>query len=266
MMNKRSGNQLRILLLTRTGRPSGEKIFNALLMAKKNCVGVVAEKRTSLILRKGLSSLIGDSLNTYGTILIFQRMTELLRAPFKKNRVSVKELCRRGRVPYYVVENHNSEKTYEILKGFQADVLITANTRIVQKPILTSPSIAAINLHTSKLPQYAGLDSVFWALYNGEREIGVSIHTLEEVLDSGDIIVQETIPVMPDDDVGTLTEKATDLGAQLVIKALDKFERGDFAGFPQDNEQRSYFSWPTPAQRKELRRLIRQRSNANYAR
>jgi len=184
-------------------------------------------------------------------------------ARFNKSRTSLKEVCRKGGVPFYLVENHNSKKVLNILKGLQPDVLITANTRIIQKHLIKVPSKAAINIHTSKLPHYAGLDSIFWALYHGETEIGVSVHYLVEGLDTGDIVLQKTIPVMPGDNLETLTEKANDLGVQLTLKTIEKFEQGDFKGFPQDIRQRSYFSWPTPTQRKELRKVLRQRFNGN---
>ncbi|MHA1940179.1 MAG: methionyl-tRNA formyltransferase [Candidatus Hodarchaeales archaeon] len=262
-MDNQYDNHLRILLLTRTGRPSGEKVLSALLSAKKNCVGVIAEKRTSLLFKKGQLSFIRDSFKTHGPIFVFGRIFELLKARFRKNRASLKELCRRCGLPFYIVENHNSKRAFDILKSLQPDVLITANTRIIQKHVIKLPLKAAINIHTSKLPHYAGLDSIFWALYHGEKEIGVSIHHLEPGLDTGDIVLQETIPVMPADNLETLTEKANHLGAQLTVKTVGKFEKGDFKGFPQDREQRSYFSWPTPAKRKELRKIMHQRANGN---
>jgi methionyl-tRNA formyltransferase len=262
-MDKRSDNNLGILLLTRTGRPSGEKILKGLTSANKRCVGVVAERRTSMLLRRGFAAFIRDSIKNHGLIFVMTRAIELVMASFKTERIFLEDYCEKNRIPFYLVDNHNSESTRDILLSCKPDVLITANTRIITNKTIKIPAKAALNFHTSKLPKYAGLDSIFWALYYRENEIGVSIHYLEKGLDTGDIVTQETIPVLPDDTIETLTEKAHDLGSQLVLKAIEKFENGDFKGVPQDIEQRTYFSWPTPAQRKELRRIMRQGVHGN---
>jgi methionyl-tRNA formyltransferase len=161
-------------------------------------------------------------------------------------------------IPFYLRGRWNfSRDLFGEIRIFQTDVLITANTRIINGLIIRTPAIAAVNFHTSKLPQYAGLDSIFWALYHEEKEIGVTIHFLEEGLDTGNIISQRTIPVNADDDLSSLTAKANETGSELMVETITKFENGDFSGFAQDLSRRTYFSWPTPDQRKELRCRMR---------
>lgn len=251
-------DKLRILLLTRTGRPSGEKILKGLIKANKLCVGVVAERRSSMLLRSGFAAFLLESIRRHGFIFVITRAIEMLLSQTKAERNFLEEFCEKNKIPFFLVDNHNSESTRDILINCRPDVLITANTRIISPELIKIPAKAALNFHTSKLPQYAGLDSIFWALYHGEKEIGVSIHYLEEGLDTGDIVTQETIPIKSDDSVESLTKKAHDLGARLAVMAIEKFENADFGGIPQDISQRTYFSWPTPTQRKKLRRMMRQ--------
>ena len=247
---------MKIVLLTRTGRPSGEKILKALVLSQKTVVGVVAEKRGRLLLNKGLYNFLKGSIRQHGYYFLFTRTMELLKGFVRGHKDYLKEFCREHGISFYVVDDHNSESCLQILQSLQADVLITANTRIIQGHIIKTPARAAVNLHTSKLPQYAGLDSIFWALYHAEKEIGVTIHFLQEGLDTGDIITQRTIPVTADDDLSSLTAKAHATGAQLMVKTIEQFENGDFSSVAQDLSRRTYFSWPTPDQRKELRRRL----------
>ena len=185
---------------------------------------------------------------------------EYFRDIFRGNKDFLKEYCKKHNIAFCLVDNHNSESNYNILHTLQADILITANTRIIKGHILSTPAKAAINFHTSKLPLYAGLDSIFWALYHGEKEIGVTIHYLEEGLDTGGIISQRSIPVSIRDDLHSLTTKANDLGAQLIVETIEKFENGDFSSVPQNLNRRTYFSWPTPAQREELHQKMTRES------
>ncbi len=74
----------------------------------------------------------------------------------------------------------------------------------------------------------------------------MTIHFLKEKLDTGDIILQETIPVQADDDLTSLTRKANELGGRLIVKVIEGFKRGDLKGVPQDLRGRTYFSWRPP--------------------
>ena len=256
-MKNRASPKLRIVLLTRTGRPSGEKILKALVSSQKEVVGVVAEKRSRILLNKGLYSFFKKSIRQHGYHFLSARAIELLKGLFRGDKDLLKDFCGEHGISYHLVDDHNSDSSLQILHHLQADVLITANTRIIKGHVINTPARATVNFHTSKLPLYAGLDSIFWALYHGEKEIGVTIHFLEEGLDTGNILTQTTIPVTADDDLSSLTVKANETGSQLMVETILKFEKGDFSGVAQDLSRRTYFSWPTPDQRKELRRRLR---------
>jgi folate-dependent phosphoribosylglycinamide formyltransferase PurN len=264
-MRNSSTDKLRIVLLTRTGRPSGEKILKALVLSQKEVVGVVAEKRNRILLNKGIYNFLKKSIQLHGYHFLFSRALEFLKGFVRGHKYFLKEFCREHSISFYLVDDHNSESSRQILQTLQVDILITANTRIIKGHILNTPAKAAVNFHTSKLPQYAGLDSIFWALYHEEKEIGVTIHYLEEGLDTGNILSQRTIPMTADDDLSSLTAKANDIGSQLMVATVEKFENSDFSGTAQDLSRRTYFSWPTPAQRKELRRRMTHQAYGKYS-
>lgn len=250
---------LRIVLLTRQGRPSGREILQRLALEGKHVVGVIAEKRSSLLLKKGWLRFLWTGLCQHGVRFLICRAWGTLVGFTKRNRASLASIAAQYEIPLYVVKNHNSRSTKKLLKTLGPDLLITANTRIIQKRVLEIPTCAAINFHTSTLPQYAGLDSIFWALYYDEPEIGVTVHVLEPKLDTGNILGQRVFPVGSTDTVESLTERAIEVGAALMVEVVDGLERGTIEEIPQDLSCRSYFSWPTPRQRRELRRKLQAR-------
>ena len=244
---------IKIILLSRTNRPSGYYILKKLLQDKKNIIAVIAEKRRYLLIEKGVVRFINHSIRTHGIFYLLNKLWEVIVNTVSKRLTSIKELCLNKKIPYYIVENHNGKESENILRNLKPDLIITANTRIIKSNILDIPTIGCINIHKSKLPKYAGLDSIFWALYHGEEEIGVTIHYLDKGIDTGDMILQETFKIMPEDTLQLLDKKATLLGADLISRAVKLLEKGTIPRIPFNKQERTYFSWPTAKQRRELK-------------
>lgn len=160
-------------------------------------------------------------------------------------------------VRVYEVEDHNGAETAELLWRLEPDIGILTNTRRIKKEILKLPRHGFFNLHLSALPQYAGLDSIFWALYHGEKEIGVTVHFAGEKIDQGDIVLQKRIAISPLDDEESLYEKALWFGTHLMVEALKGLQEGRLERKPQDPDKASYFSWPTWQERKVLKKIRR---------
>lgn len=98
-------------------------------------------------------------------------------------------------IPQYDVDNHNSEKSTEILKRLKPDVIINAGTpRILKKPILEIPSRGIVNTHPGLLPAYRGCTVVEWALYNDDP-VGATCHFMTEGIDEGPLIYSEVMPI-----------------------------------------------------------------------
>lgn len=172
--------------------------------------------------------------------------------------LSIEEFVLDHPIQFYEVEDHNGLQAMELLRGLKPDLGVLTNTRRIRKEILEIPRHGFLNLHLSALPRYAGLDSIFWALYHGEKEIGVTVHRAAEKIDRGDIVLQRKIPVGPLDDERSLYEKALWLGTDLMVRAVRQGVDGNFERIPQSPEQGSYFSWPTPAERRAFQKKRRE--------
>jgi methionyl-tRNA formyltransferase len=99
------------------------------------------------------------------------------------------------------------------------------------------PPIGTFNLHASLLPNYRGAAPINWAIINGEKETGVTTFFLKHEIDTGSIIYQEKVAILPEDDLGSLYEKLMELGAKLVLKTVEAIAADEVVALPQDESK-----------------------------
>ena len=129
----------------------------------------------------------------------------------------------------------------DALRGVGADVMVVAAYGLILPPnVLVMPRFGAINIHTSLLPRWRGAAPIQRALLAGDRETGVSIMQMEAGLDTGPVLLSESIPIRDEDNARTLHDRLADLGAELLLKALDDLEYGAIAPRPQPSEGATY--------------------------
>jgi len=102
--------------------------------------------------------------------------------------------------------------------------------------ILSWPRYGAVNVHGSVLPKYRGAAPIQHAIIAGEKTTGVTTMLMDEGWDTGDILLQESIDILPDENAGTLSRRLSFLGARLLIRTLDGLEQGIVSPISQDNE------------------------------
>ena len=140
------------------------------------------------------------------------RKKELTASPVKKLAIS-------SNIPVFAPHNVKSE--YEEILKYQPDLIVTcAYGQIIPKVLLDLPSLGCINVHASLLPKYRGGAPIHHALINGDDKTGITIMYMDEGMDSGDIISQSTIPIDDKDNVETLHDKLSLLGANLLKEVL----------------------------------------------
>ncbi|MCB0473365.1 MAG: hypothetical protein KDC56_09940 [Flavobacteriaceae bacterium] len=111
--------------------------------------------------------------------------------------------------------------------------------------MLQIPRIGVLNRHNALLPKNRGRLTPFWVLYNGDKETGVSIHFVEEGIDSGDIIVQEKFNVLPGDNFNTVVSKNYKIAPLAMLKALEILKEPNPVFLPNDDNFASYNTTPT---------------------
>lgn len=118
--------------------------------------------------------------------------------------------------------------------------IVCAYGKILQKSLLEIPKFGAINIHFSLLPKYRGASPVQEALLHGDTTTGVTFILMNEALDEGDILLQESIEIKNEDTAQTLLEKLSALSAKLLPSLLLQLAGGKLLGRPQDHKKASY--------------------------
>lgn len=95
------------------------------------------------------------------------------------------------------------------------------------------PRLGTFNLHASLLPQYRGAAPINWAIINGEKRTGVTTFLLNHEIDKGAIIEQESVDILPEDNIGSLYDKLMNIGSKLVIRTVDKLAEGNYTTIEQ---------------------------------
>jgi methionyl-tRNA formyltransferase len=118
--------------------------------------------------------------------------------------------------------------------------VVAAFGQILPESILYGPPGGCINIHPSLLPRYRGAAPINWTIMNGEKTTGVTIMKMNEGIDSGDILLQETTPVFENENFGALHSRLSEMGANLLLKTLHLSLAGNLQPHPQDHTQATF--------------------------
>ncbi|WP_411844032.1 methionyl-tRNA formyltransferase [Salinicoccus sp. HZC-1] len=124
-------------------------------------------------------------------------------------------------IPLYQPERIKEEEAVERIREVNPDLMITAAYgQILPKALLDIPRLGAVNVHASLLPRHRGGAPIHRSVLEGDTQTGVSIMYMEEGLDSGDVISQSATPISDDDNTGTLHDRLSEIGADLLLDTL----------------------------------------------
>lgn len=161
---------------------------------------------------------------------------------------------RSKKIKHTLVDDINGPKAVHFAKEFAPDLLISLYTMHIYKDaILSVPYLGAINSHPSILPNYRGLEVFFWAMANGETEVGSSVFFLNEKLDHGAVLHERIIPISNDDSMQAVYNAITESAAEMFIKAIRNIDEGTCDTRMPVGEG-SYYPMPT---RKAVRAFLR---------
>ena len=125
-------------------------------------------------------------------------------------------------IPHTQISSKKEELIIDIMKAWNVDLIVLAGwMRIVSPQLINTFPRRIINLHPSLLPKYKGLNAIQQAIDSGDSLTGVSIHYVNEELDSGEIIIQEEVPILPDDSLESLTKAIQRKEYYLLPKAIE---------------------------------------------
>ena len=153
---------------------------------------------------------------------------------------AVKQYALSVGLPLLQPERLKDEDFLAQLKSYNADLQIVVAFRMLPEVVWNMPRLGTFNLHASLLPQYRGAAPINWAVMNGDHETGATTFMLQHEIDTGNIILQERLPIAADENVGSVHDRLMLMGAGLVTRTVDAIIEADNQGFPvptvpQDN-------------------------------
>ena len=153
----------------------------------------------------------------------------------------VKEYALSQSLPVYQPTTLRDEAALELVKGLAPELtVVAAYGKLLPEEILAVPPLGSINVHSSLLPKYRGAAPINWAILNGETTTGVSIMYMARALDAGDVILQKSTAIGPDEDAPALTERLAQLGAEALSETLAALAAGTATRTPQDELEMTY--------------------------
>ncbi|MDE5941750.1 MAG: methionyl-tRNA formyltransferase, partial [Muribaculaceae bacterium] len=167
----------------------------------------------------------------------------------------VKEYAMAHDIPLLQPVKLKDEAFLEELRNLEADLFIVIAFRMLPEAVWQMPPLGTFNLHASLLPRYRGAAPINWAVINGDTETGVTTFFLKHEIDTGDIISQERIEILPTDNVGDVHDKLMDLGASLTVDTINHIVAGDLRTTPQSELLNGEQPTPAPKIFKETCRI-----------
>jgi folate-dependent phosphoribosylglycinamide formyltransferase PurN len=172
------------------------------------------------------------------------------------------------KIPLYKVADFHDETTLDLIKSTSADLGILYGTNIIKETVFSLPRLGAINLHQGLAPIYRGGPTVFWELFNGESEVGITIHFVAAKVDTGDIILQKTAPLEYDyarygldweDFLRDFRFSLKEPSVQMIAEAVSLIADGAEQRIKQDTSLGKRYRLPTKTEKNALLRVLKER-------
>jgi methionyl-tRNA formyltransferase len=150
----------------------------------------------------------------------------------------VKLVCRREGIPILQPVKMKDPAFLDALRAWQPDLIaVAAFGRILPPAILSMPPRGCINVHGSLLPKFRGAGPIHWAIITGEAETGITTMSMDEGMDTGAMLLQRLMPILPDDTAGSLSVRLAEMGGRLLVETIAQLKAGTLVPKPQDHAQ-----------------------------
>jgi folate-dependent phosphoribosylglycinamide formyltransferase PurN len=216
-------------------------------------VSVTRRSLRPLLREQGATNVVAKAV----TLLWHKSAVRLLRglARIPQRHIFCSEYTVSQQLPHSTFTDLNQPAVVSLLADLEIDILVVCSCRQILQPLLlTAPRLGCVNVHPSLLPKFRGPMPIFWALYEGRRTTGVTIHKMSEQVDAGDIIDQFEVPIQAGENEQSLQQRLFRAAAERLPGVLKDYARGCLAPRPQPEGQGSYQGYPTPQQRRQLAR------------
>lgn len=153
----------------------------------------------------------------------------------------VKELALKHQIPVYQPVRARDSSFVEEMRALKPDVMVViAFGQILSEELLKVPKYGCVNIHASLLPKYRGAAPIQWAVINGDEETGITTMMMDVGMDTGDMLEKTVVRLDEKETGGSLFDRLSLLGGDLILSTLDKLENGTLKRTPQNHEEATY--------------------------
>ncbi|HEY7547530.1 MAG TPA: formyltransferase family protein [Blastocatellia bacterium] len=190
-----------------------------------------------------------------------------------ESRDRLSQIASEHSIPIHFVRNYHTADSIALMRAARADLGVVLGTNILKETVFKIPRLGSINIHQGLAPYYRGCPAVFWELFNGEREVGLTIHFVESKVDTGDIILQRTVPLEYDYSyklnyeafIVDYRRKLLVPCANLIAESVQRIAEGRVALRPQDTRLGTRYRLPIKKEKDQMRRRLRERQRRSAA-
>lgn len=177
----------------------------------------------------------------YEVVKVYTRADKPAGRGRKPTLPPVKEAALRLGLPVYQPTTLKNPADVERVRHLKPDLIVlAAYGRLIPPEVLAIPSLGCLNVHPSLLPKYRGPSPISAPILAGDEKTGVSIFVLDESMDTGPVLAQNSLSISPEDTGETLSLKLAQLGAELLLETVPWWARGEIKPQPQDHSQATY--------------------------
>ncbi len=153
----------------------------------------------------------------------------------------VKECAIKHNIPVFQPKSMKTGEALEILKQLNPDLsIVVAYGKILPADVLYAPKYNSINIHASLLPRYRGSAPIQWCVINGEKESGVTSMLMDEGIDTGDMLIKDSVEITENMTAGELHDKLSELGAEVLSKTVRALKNGELKPVKQNDDESCY--------------------------
>jgi folate-dependent phosphoribosylglycinamide formyltransferase PurN len=265
--------KLRVILLTHGGY---EEVVDLLVTLKRvELVGIYAE--TDIVRQYSVREKVKRSIRYDGYLATLVKFfckafgigcqNEYDQAGLEEKQERLRRIAKANDVPIHFVANYHSDEAIALMRAAEADLGVIFGTNILKPSVFKIPRLGSINLHQGRAPYYRGGPPVFWELFNGETEVGITVHYVEPKVDTGEIILQEAVPLIYDYSFGLdfelfishFLERSRNRCVRMVAEAVRMIADGETTPWPQDADCGRRYRLPVKREKDELRYRLQKR-------
>ncbi len=153
---------------------------------------------------------------------------------------AVKKAAEQHGLPVMQPKSLRAKSFLTQLRALKADLQVVVAFRMLPRLVWDMPPLGTINLHGSLLPAYRGAAPIHWAVIKGERTTGVTTFFLKHAIDTGDLLLQRSLDIGPDETTGEVYARLMQLGAECLVESVEFIAQGKTQGRPQDDSKASH--------------------------